>query len=425
MSSHEHFCELSALAVIGQLSSDEDNELRRHLRECTDCREVHAEYARVIQHQLPQADAIRHRIRAALPGVAPEAELRDRFMARCQAEGIDLSARAIRIRKPPSRAPRLFWGWGTALAVAGAVSLAVLTIWAMRKTPPASFSLAMQTASIAGSTSAQNSRETEHDLAQLAALQQQIDAKCAELDQLKHNQSAAASSIKQLQKELQESRQRAVALTSALEQVESNETQLAADNHQKDAIIEDISARNNKLHISNADNLATRLTLEAQVRDLKDLLQQETGVLERERQLSAVTSDVRVLMGARNLRILDVHDVDGEGKSARAFGRVFYAEGTSLIFYAFDLPSGKLSPAKYTFQAWAQREYVSHSVRNLGTFEVDDHEQRRWVMKTDDPLLLRDIDSVFVTAESLGDSRSGPRGKKLLYAYIHGRPNHP
>jgi hypothetical protein len=171
--------------------------------------------------------------------------------------------------------------------------------------------------------------------------------------------------------------------------------------------------------------MATRTLLEAQARDLTDALQQQTANLERERQLMAVSKDVRVLMGARNLRILDVHDVDGVGKSARAFGRVFYAEGQSLIFYAFDLPSGKLSPAKYAFQAWGQREYVSHSVRNLGTFEVDDHEQHRWVLKVNDPVLLRDIDSVFVTAESLGDAKEGPRGRKLLYAYIVGRPNHP
>jgi hypothetical protein len=29
-----------------------------------------------------------------------------------------------------------------------------------------------------------------------------------------------------------------------------------------------------------------------------------------------------------------------------------------------------------------------------------------------------------VTAEALGDSKE-PRGRKLLYAYIVGRPNHP
>jgi len=129
-------------------------------------------------------------------------------------------------------------------------------------------------------------------------------------------------------------------------------------------------------------------------------------------------------MGARNLHIMDVHDTDGAGNSAKAFGRVFYAEGQSLIFYAFDLPSGKLSVAKYTFQGWAQKESASHSVRNLGTFSVDDRDQRRWVLKVNDPQQLKGIDSVFVTAEAVGDV-GAPKGKKLLYAFIVGEPNHP
>lgn len=138
----------------------------------------------------------------------------------------------------------------------------------------------------------------------------------------------------------------------------------------------------------------------------------------------AVSKDVRQLMGARNLHIMDVHDVGGGGQAAKAFGRVFYAEGQSLIFYAFDLPSGKLSPAKYSFQGWGQREAKSQSARNLGTFEVDDHEQGRWVLKVNNPALLAGIDSVFVTAELLDDAKT-PRGKKLLYAYLVGQPNHP
>jgi len=45
-------------------------------------------------------------------------------------------------------------------------------------------------------------------------------------------------------------------------------------------------------------------------------------------------------------------------------------------------------------------------------------------LKVTDPTLLTGIDSVFVTAESLGDAKR-PRGTKILYAYIGGQPNHP
>ena len=67
---------------------------------------------------------------------------------------------------------------------------------------------------------------------------------------------------------------------------------------------------------------------------------------------------------------------------------------------------------------------MSDSVRNLGTFAIDDHEQRRWVLKVNNPKLLQGIDSVFVTAEVAGNVGE-PRGKKLLYAFIVGEPNHP
>jgi len=65
MSSHEHFRELSALAAIGQLSSEEDRELSRHLRECSECRDAHGDYVHVVQHELRYARAwLRRRLAA-------------------------------------------------------------------------------------------------------------------------------------------------------------------------------------------------------------------------------------------------------------------------------------------------------------------------------------------------------------------------
>jgi hypothetical protein len=95
-----------------------------------------------------------------------------------------------------------------------------------------------------------------------------------------------------------------------------------------------------------------------------------------------------------------------------------------MIFYAFDLANGNPSPARYTFQAWGQRDAGTRSLRSLGVFEVDSREQHRWVLKVNDPGLVAGIDSVFVTAESLKDSKE-PHGRKLLYAYLGGQPNHP
>jgi hypothetical protein len=265
-------------------------------------------------------------------------------------------------------------------------------------------------------------REVLHT--QIATLRQSIEEKSAQFDRIKQANSISEESQQRLQKQLDEIRQQAEKLFVALQGTESEKTHLLNASQQKDVAIADLRAQNDKLFRERADILSSRTILEAQVRNLNESLQESTAKLEGERQLSAVSKDVRQLMGARNLHIMDVHDVGGGGKAAKAFGRVFYAGGQSLIFYAFDLPSGKLSPAKYTFQAWGQREAGPQAVRNLGTFEVDDHEQRRWVLKVNNPTLLADIDSVFVTAESLGDAKE-PHGKRLMYAYIVGQPNHP
>ena len=129
-------------------------------------------------------------------------------------------------------------------------------------------------------------------------------------------------------------------------------------------------------------------------------------------------------MGARDLHIIDVSDVDSTGKTRRPFGRAFYTEGKSLIFYAFDLAPQHASRKAPSFQAWGFREPSSHSARSLGIFYADDKAEGRWVLKFDDPDVLAQIDAVFVTVEPSGGS-SKPSGQKLLYAYLKGQPNHP
>jgi hypothetical protein len=158
----------------------------------------------------------------------------------------------------------------------------------------------------------------------------------------------------------------------------------------------------------------TELTAQAKEKD---------ALAERERQLNAVTRDVRDLMGARNLHILDVSDVDSNGRASKSFGRVFLVEEKSLIFYAFDL-GDRGNPAKVSFQAWAQMEGRQNIAKNLGVFYIDDRAQKRWVLKVNDPEKLKSINSVFVTIEPLGGT-DRPTGKKLLYAYLGTQANHP
>ena len=78
--------------------------------------------------------------------------------------------------------------------------------------------------------------------------------------------------------------------------------------------------------------------------------------------------DITDLMGARNLHIIDVRDADGKGKNQKSFGRIFYTEGKSLIFYAYDLDEGKVTKANYSFEVWGRatrRAHLRQKPRNL------------------------------------------------------------
>jgi hypothetical protein len=127
--------------------------------------------------------------------------------------------------------------------------------------------------------------------------------------------------------------------------------------------------------------------------------------------------DIRDLMGARQLYIADVLDVNQHGESRKAFGRVFYTEGKFLIFYAFDLdwqPGVMLSK---TFQAWGLGNSHSSDPLSLGIFSIDSESDRRWLLKSADPDVLANVSTVFVTAEPSSGSRR-PSGRPFLFASL-------
>jgi hypothetical protein len=172
------------------------------------------------------------------------------------------------------------------------------------------------------------------------------------------------------------------------------------------------------------DGQAALAANELRVRDLNDQLTTQNASLDRERQMLTAGRDVRDLMGARNLHIIDVHDANGAGNNRKSFGRVFYTEGKSLIFYAFDLDDKKVLNANYTFEAWGERLGQPSSVKSLGVLYVDDKTQRRWSLKVEDPQQLSEINSVFVTPEPRKGEGDKPHGEKILYAFL-GEANHP
>jgi len=81
--------------------------------------------------------------------------------------------------------------------------------------------------------------------------------------------------------------------------------------------------------------------------------------LKDDEQYLASDRDIRELMGARKLYIADVFDVDSGSHTRKSYGRIFYTQNKSLIFYAFDLDH-------------------EPGIKNASAFQVWDSEMRSW-----------------------------------------------
>jgi hypothetical protein len=172
-------------------------------------------------------------------------------------------------------------------------------------------------------------------------------------------------------------------------------------------------------------DLSREASLESRIAELSAQVQ-NGGETERDRQLLAADTDIRELMGARDLYIADVYDVDDDGQTQKPFGRVFYTRQKSLIFYAFDLDQspGLHNASASSFQVWGRRQATRDRPLNMGVFYQDNSSNKRWVLKFENPQALAQIDAVYVTVEPKGGSDK-PRGKQLLFAYLRRQPNHP
>ncbi len=175
---------------------------------------------------------------------------------------------------------------------------------------------------------------------------------------------------------------------------------------------------------STADTIA--MLQQAEIEKLNRRLSDQTTTMDRDRQLAALGGhELRDLIAARNLHIIDVYDTNSQGKTNAAFGRIFYTEGKSLIFYAYDLSGKQVEDGKGTLVVWGKRDGAPQDVKNLGALAKDDHVQKRWVFTTSDTKILASIDSVFVTIESTPKPGSKPNGRPLLNAYLGTAANHP
>jgi len=414
MRKHEDFEELAALAAIGQLSVEEHSEFLEHLRGCAACRRTSDQFNFILDElPLPEPSASDRDLQQ-LQG----ASYRQRFLERASAEGVRFTPEALG-EKRRRIATSFFRNWRPyALGIASAVAVMIVVsaiVLPKVLSRLAAKDVASSTSEVAApdqiaTSSSSDSSTRKSDLATtVVQLQQAKVDEEKRLDLLRRELARAQANYQQLLQESEQWKDQAAQLQNKSHQ---NEQQLSQANTQ----------------IERLDNDKDQLTAglvgqQFRIKELSEEVENQKAAVERERQLTAAARDVRELMGARNLHIIDVADLDGQGKSKKSFGRVFYTEGKSLIFYAFDL-SEKGSASKVSFQAWGQNQSTSSNVKNLGVFHIDDQLQKRWVLRVDNPELLKSVESVFVTVEP-SPGRDKPSGQKLLYAYLGTQANHP
>ena len=439
---HERFEELSALSAIGQISAEEFRELQAHLQTCATCRLRQADFTEILHEHLPLLAPTD----AAMPGsrnvAFHDASYKQRFIQRAQKEGLVFSPEVTGAKNlrhvEDSRWRDLAWLWQPK-RLAFSLALVALGFWlgslgasrALKVNVPPSPELA--------NVQDENSR-LRQQIEQLATQPPRVQPEAPvsqprrmvpaanadferQLAQARRDSAAAMARTQILDEELQKTSGELANLKEEASRLRSDSAS-SAKLKETEAALQAASSELQKLQRERLVYASTFADQQTQIRDLMEKLGKQTEGIEQERELTAASRDIRQLMGARNLHIIDVEDVEASSGPKQPVGRVFYTEGKSLIFYAFDLEKRRKSLEKYSFQAWGQREAKGGPVQSLGVFVNEDQGKSPWVLKYDDPKVLAQIDSVFVTIEPKGGSNR-PQGRQLMYAYLRANANHP
>jgi hypothetical protein len=428
----EHFGELSALALIGRVSAEENRELQAHLKACSACREEHAGFADILHNLLPLAHRDESSIRHTLPVSVTRSAYREDSNNVEGSGDVESLVHASQSAHPK----RTMWMTGKPIPL---YAYAVVLL----------FFLATGLSMFIGYGHLQRDRaralEATKEEKELDLLRKQGDelrealekrssqdtgaqSKKAEQDGTDRDTRAENAKLRAGNRVLQEQLKAATAQIQSMkadaELSQNKESDLLARLSETRQNLAKMSGELDKVQGLRSQDAGTIRTQQDRLKETEDKLTVASVSSERDRNLLAADRDIRDLMGARKLRIVDIFDADGKGRTRKPFGRVFFTEGKSLIFYAFDLGSERPSTRSASYQAWGAAGSPQKGVRSLGIFYQDDQKANRWVLTFDDPVVLDEIDTVFVTIEPPGGSNK-PTGNMLLSAYLKANVNHP
>lgn len=438
---NERYAELCALAMTGALSDLEASELKAHFLQCPQCARLLTDYEDFISVDMAKlagelADS--EELSATAPSWS-RAEAKKKLLAEVERRSVGANGSSSN-HVLLSSYPRS-WRW---LKVLRAWAIAAALLLTVALSYQVGFKRAsIQTGRVHPRTDAPPmapaAKPTPTDSRELASAR-------AELAQLRQKLRESDSAVQRAARRAERDEAEIAELRATELSLDEGSKRLNEENGAQVKIIESFSAEKTGLQQqmqntrtllqhANADLEGARqdrqrallrtASLETEVSALNARLHTVDTTTKQQEQFLASDRDIRELMGARQLYIADVFDVNQDGKNSKAFGRVFYTKGKSLIFYAFDLDrQSGLREAK-AFQAWGRGDGARSSAVSLGIFYLDSEANRRWTLKADDPNALAQISAVFVTAEPTGGSKK-PSGKPFLFAYLRSLPpNHP
>jgi len=416
MLEHAKYEEWCVLAAAGQISVEEFTELQNHLRDCIHCQGLRQEMLDINSVWLTQAGQ-----------QEPEMDgrhfvLRTKILEALRKAGAQFSEEVdSKIAAPRTRfglfevIRRPTPAWAIAALALLAASLGFEAGAYKHARQPDSPKAAL--VPVAAPTS--------HPLAGASGADEKPKAATAQSSQEALEQRLAASESERTKAlaDAQALRQDIAALQSSRDQDANQIAQLKGHAEQDQAATAVAQAQLRSLKESENAKTADLAATELQLREVEGKLADQRTAAEREQALAEVSSssEMRDVIASRNLHIIDVADVTNNGVQ-KPFGRIFYTERKSLIFYAYDLAGAK---GTKTFYAWGHREGDPNTTLALGSLRLDDPEQRRWIFKSNDTKVLSQIDSVYVTLEPTPNAGEKPKGQKILTAFLGTPANHP
>lgn len=426
-SNRERMDELCCLFASGELSQQEMVEFSEHLEKCSECRAHTEEFQKLIVFDLSSAAALR--------------------MDSSVADTVEFSSEQELITKIRNRAASVLGRHESqTVATQAMIAPCVAPIWKRTASASTRFIpwLGWAAAVFLLMVPRTNSVEERRTPSAIVAVAPSGAPSSSDYANLEGELLALQSEKKDALKKLRDTDARARSSGAAVAQLiaqkgeeDARRAELAAE---IDRLRADLGQRTAELEIARNrlnEEVGARQATQQQLADAGVRLEKQRSEVLRLQEMADSTpakhpmstvdlspSEAKEILGARDLHIVDVYDVDNGGKSSKVYGRIYQVNRSLLIFYAFDLPGAQKNRKAVAFQAWGFRQPHSTKAESLGLFYVDNASLNRWALRVSDPRLISRIDTLFVTLEPLGGS-STPKGQKLLMASLAGPANHP